>query len=383
MNILFCLDNTFSRKDGGIAAVSLSLRDGFVQNGHQCFFVSAIKDCDDEEGNQTYLPNPTVETKNKENREWYRKYVIENKIEIIINQNGSTPKSLWPVLWIEDIKILKFTVYHSDFTSLWSCHNKYLTENMLICSFHLNSTIDYIWNFLFKIKYRKYLRRQYELSDKLIFLTEKYYAGFGWFSGICKNKKFGAIYNPVDERFLTGGTIEEKEKEVLFVGRISFEKGIDYLINVWKKLYTIHPDWKLTIVGEGPEKKNLESYVIRNGVKNLKFVGYSDPLEYYRRASIVCLTSRTEGFGVVLIEGMASYCIPLAFNSYACASEIIDNGINGILVQPFDTADYAKKLSMLMDDKELRVQLAQAAIIKSKEFTLDRVIKKWLELIAG
>ena len=92
------------------------------------------------------------------------------------------------------------------------------------------------------------------------------------------------------------------------------------------------------------------------------------------------MTSSSEGFGVVLIEAMQNGAVPIAFNSYLSITDIIDNTKNGILVTPMDIDEYVDKLSILIDNNDLRLQLAKEGLIKSKKFSIEIIGNKWLKL---
>jgi glycosyltransferase involved in cell wall biosynthesis len=231
---------------------------------------------------------------------------------------------------------------------------------------------------IFKCKYGGLYRRQIRESDKTVLLSEKFINEMEYFSDVYDSSKISAIPNPV--------TIDipkkpfEKKKEVLFVGRLSFEKRVDLLLSVWNKVSKNYPEWSLRIVGDGEERKKMESMAKGMNLSNVSFEGFQAPKRYYETASIFCMTSSFEGFGLVLVEAMAYEVVPMAFNSYANVSDIIDDGISGILITPFSIEEYAKKLSGLMNDAEKRNEMAKRAKIKSEIFSIENISKKWFEL---
>lgn len=380
MNILFCLDSTFSRRNGGIATVSLTLKKSFETRGHTCFLLSARNNQEDADECQYYLPFSTTCIRNGENRIWFRNFIKEKNIDVIINQNGCTPNSLWPLVWSEDLSIRRLTIYHSDFNSLWSCHKKFLIDNVFVRSFHLLSLINYIWKSLFRLKYKNKLCTQYRLSDKLVFLSNNLFSSFEWFSGIKKDNRFDAIPNPIEDIFNVNIENIQKENIVLFVGRLSPEKRVDYLLKVWKIICDHHLDWSLYVVGDGSMREEYEVIVKTLQLRNVHFEGYNAPLNYYKRSKIFCLTSATEGFGLVLVEAMSCGVIPIAFNSYASVTDIIDNGKCGYLISPFDIETYANRLLLLMDNESLRQKMALKAKDKSSKFLLANIVDRWEKL---
>ena len=106
----------------------------------------------------------------------------------------------------------------------------------------------------------------------------------------------------------------DKRKEFLFVGRLSYaDKRIDRLIDAWRMIYDKLPDWSLVIVGDGPDRKRLET--LAEGLPRLSFEGYQKPDDYYRHASALCLVSEYEGFPLCLIEAQSHGVVPITMNS--------------------------------------------------------------------
>ena len=88
------------------------------------------------------------------------------------------------------------------------------------------------------------------------------------------------------------------------------------------------------------------------GLKKVHFYGNKNPIEYYKRAKILCMTSAYEGFPLVLAEAQTFGTIPIAFNSFASITDIIKDGDNGLLIEPFNISKYASILSELMENEE-------------------------------
>lgn len=380
MNILFCYDKSFSRANGGIATVSLNLIESLRGKGHKCFGVSVIKDKLQEDKDFYYLPNASTNLNDNENHVWFRKFVDEKNIDIIINQNGNSPKSIWPIEWSKDLPVGRVTVYHSGFFSLFQCNDDRIINNTLVKVFRLRTFFNKLWLHLFRLKYGRWFHRQIILSDSVVTLTPKYFPELQWFSRVKVDKRFKSIYNSIPYIYSSVVYNKEKEKEVLFVGRLSEEKRVDYLLEIWSKICYSHPDWRLTIVGDGLLRGKLEALANDLKLPRVYFEGYANPLDFYKRASIFCLTSSTEGFSLVLVESMSCGCVPIAFNSYACASDIIDNDKCGLLIKPFDTDVYSHKLSLLMDDDKRRTVMSQNAKEKSSFFQMENIVIKWERL---
>ena len=129
--------------------------------------------------------------------------------------------------------------------------------------------------------------------------------------------------------------------------------------------------------------KYLKDYASSLHLENVCFEGNQDPIPYYKKAAIFCMTSSYEGFGIVLIEAMNMKVVPIAFDSLSTVRDIIDNNINGVLITPFDKELYAKKLSDMMSNESAREIYSKNAYLKSQQFQLDVIGNKWLNLFSS
>lgn len=153
------------------------------------------------------------------------------------------------------------------------------------------------------------------------------------------------------------------------------------VIDTWAKLEAKFPDWKLTIVGDGVERENVEKQVKDYGLQRVSFEGFQQPKPYFERASILMLTSEYEGFPLVLAECMSFGVIPAVYNSYSAVGDIIADGKDGIVI-PYHKDGYmadeaASLLSDIMEKDSKREAMAQAAIEKSKEYSVEKIYGEW------
>ena len=121
----------------------------------------------------------------------------------------------------------------------------------------------------------------------------------------------------------------------------------------------------------------MRRYVKRYNLDRVVFAGQCDPKSYYEQASILCLTSSYEGFPMVLLEAMQNKVVPIAFNSFNSITDIIIDGVTGVLVEPFDLDGYASKLEMLMIKQLERQKMAEHAFEHMANFSKDNVSKLW------
>jgi glycosyltransferase involved in cell wall biosynthesis len=168
-------------------------------------------------------------------------------------------------------------------------------------------------------------------------------------------------------------------KHVVTIGRYSFEKGYDLLLRSWAIVQKEVPDWHLDIYGMGDAAAYKEQAAqLDIDLSRCHFYGsVSDVQKVYNNSSVFALTSRFEGFGLVLVEAMASG-VPII--SYACQSgpiELISDGQNGLLVPLGDVSAFAEKLICLIKDPELRASLSEDGLKTVQSCSLEKVASQW------
>ncbi len=177
---------------------------------------------------------------------------------------------------------------------------------------------------------------------------------------------------------------ERKEKKVLAVGRLHPVKGFDRLLNVWKDLSRLHPDWELVIVGNGDEEEKLKNISAKLEIeKSVTFTGALDHdkvLDLMQRSSIYAMTSLSEGFPFVLIEAMSCGLPAIAYDVRVGPRAIIENGKNGFLAEDGNKAAYQEAMNDLMENEEKRLLFSKNAFFHAKDFTEEKLLQKWLSL---
>lgn len=190
-----------------------------------------------------------------------------------------------------------------------------------------------------------------------------------------------SIYNPIKEMEYVATT--HREKWIITSAQLVYRKGFDYLCKVAGQVLPRHPDWKWLILGEGPEREAIEAYCLENHLEGqLVLEGLVEHVEKYLvRASIFVLTSREEGLPMCLLEAR-TYGVPaVSFDIQTGPRDIITDGVNGYLVEPFDIAQMAEKLERLMEDEALRQRMGDEAKKNLKAFMLPDIVRQWSELI--
>ena len=229
------------------------------------------------------------------------------------------------------------------------------------------------------------MRYVYNHSDVYQVLSPSFVERFKNFTGIKNPKKLMVQTNPITIE--TGDFVlkpANKEKEIIYVGRIDYnQKRVYRVIDTWTLLEKKYPDWRLTIVGDGVERENIEKQAKALGLKNVSFEGFKSPIEYYKRARILMLTSEYEGFPLVLAECMSFGVVPAVYGSYSAVYDIVNDGVNGIVFpyqkEGFSAEKAAIQLQKIMHNDAVYNDMAEKAIETSKRYSVDEIYKSWEE----
>lgn len=193
-------------------------------------------------------------------------------------------------------------------------------------------------------------------------------------------RKLQCIYNPIT--YTPRYNADMENHVIVAAGRLVNEKGFDLLIDVWSQLGDQIGDWELRIYGEGVERKKLQTMIEERSLKNISLCGFSHNLrDDLAKASIFACSSRLEGWGLVLIEALSNGIPCVSFNCKVGPKEIIDDGVNGILVPSENTGIFAKKLLLLMRDDELRHRYSSNAHKDLYKFSKSEIVGQWKALI--
>lgn len=167
------------------------------------------------------------------------------------------------------------------------------------------------------------------------------------------------------------------------VGRLEWQKGFDMLIKAFAAIAPDNPKWKLTIWGEGQERSRLQLLVDQSGqAARIELAGNSQSQAgWIRNADIFVLSSRYEGFPNVLLEAMSAGLPVLSFRCDFGPNEIIQDGVDGILVEPESTKHLSEALTKLMQNEELRMRLGVAARKNTARYDVAPIVSKWEELV--
>ena len=197
--------------------------------------------------------------------------------------------------------------------------------------------------------------------------------------------KVVVIPNGVDLKMFTesnGRILLEGDPSVLYVGHLSGLKGVDILIRAVAKLRSELPNIKLHLVGNGnapcfaalSKKEGIEKYVIFHNWAKQSLIP-----SYYKSADICVFPSRHEGFGIVILEAMASG-IPVIASDIPSFREIISNGTDGRLFKSQDVDALSKEVIALYHDPYLRKELTHNAFEKVTKYSWEKIAEKYISL---
>lgn len=369
---------------GGVEKVSTILANAFVESGHSVSIVSfeqphpELKELNHEVG----LYKLSYPVFGKRNIQKLRTIIVKQKIDILINQ-WAVPYYVARLCYkaTQGLNCKVITVHHND-----------PSTNARIKGIEIDikrkagiSTFLHLKLSLVRFFSRLSLRYTYKKCDRYVVLSPSFIPIATRYMGIHHPHKILALPNPVtiDPCCDIDKTMSNKRKEIIWVGRIEYnQKRTFRLIDIWQKLYLMHPDWHLTIVGDGPDRQDLQNRIVETKLPNIEITGFRDPVEYYDRASILLLVSEYEGFPLVTIESMSYGVVPVVLGSYAACYDIIENGKNGFIVPtPFRTQMFADVVDSLICNKAVLKRISKAAYISSENFSRKKIVEKWNELM--
>lgn len=228
-------------------------------------------------------------------------------------------------------------------------------------------------------------RQGYRLSDRTVLLSSGHISSFLKYVGGDNDKKIAVIPNAIPNNIPDYEyQPSKKEKMLLIVARLDEKaKRISLALELWKEIneIVVNDGWSLVIVGDGEARSKYEKYISINNLRNVTLEGRQEPWDYYKRASIFLMTSRSEGWGITLLEAQKFGVVPVCYNTFAAAQDVINDKISGFLVQEGDKQKYKKTVLSLMKNSELCSQMAFACIEHVKRFSQETVREQWNQLL--
>lgn len=216
-------------------------------------------------------------------------------------------------------------------------------------------------------------------------LMEKLAASFSLFVVLTEQNKqewktlnnLRVIPNPLS--FYPKESSSLENKKVICVGKISYQKGQDLIVAAWEQVWKKHPDWNLELYGNANEQfLNTINYASKN---IFVYPPEKNIAKKYLDSSIYVMSSRFEGFGMVLIEAMACGVPCISFNCNYGPSDIIDNENDGILVENGNISKLAESIMRIIEDKNERQKMGAKARENVKRFLPEKIVSEWHSLL--
>jgi GalNAc-alpha-(1->4)-GalNAc-alpha-(1->3)-diNAcBac-PP-undecaprenol alpha-1,4-N-acetyl-D-galactosaminyltransferase len=214
----------------------------------------------------------------------------------------------------------------------------------------------------------------YPMAASVIALTPSALATLG----LARGRRGRVVPNPVMPP-PPGEVVPSEPPVIIAIGRLVPQKGFDTLLNAFARVARSHPDWRLEIWGEGPDRAALEQLRDALGISaQVSLPGRTrEPYDVLRRASLFVMSSRREGFPTVLGEAMACGLPVVSFDCPSGPRELIRNGIDGLLIPPNDIGGLAAGIDRLITDRKLANDLASRAPEVVDRFALSTVLEQW------
>lgn len=217
-------------------------------------------------------------------------------------------------------------------------------------------------------------------SNHIVTLTEQDRQSYSEKLGV--SHKVTCIYNPIQPIEIP--PYNSNSKQILSIGQLRHIKGFDLLCEVAKEVLHKHPDWSWIIVGEGEDRELIERKIKDYDLENRLILAgnQKEVRSYYQNSSLYVMTSRNEGLPMTLLEAK-SYQLPIvSFDCQTGPSEIVEDGVNGYLVERNNCEEMIKKINYLLDNPDQLQLFSKQAKNNIYKFNIKEVIQKWESIIS-
>lgn len=230
------------------------------------------------------------------------------------------------------------------------------------------------------VLYRRWISRLTARSaDFIVTLTEEDRKNYSTVLG--RKSRIRAIYNMSAK--MQRKEAVPRENRIVTVGRLTYQKGTEYLAQVAVSVLKKHREWKWLILGDGEERPILEQAIEENGLENqLILKGTVENVEsYLERARLFVLTSRYEGFGMCLVEALKMQVPCVSFDIKVGPSEIISNGQNGVLIPPFDCERMIEAIDDFIENPDRLEEMSANTGIGLERFENRNITEQWKSVL--
>lgn len=368
MKIVYNLIGTFN--SGGMERIIIAKANAFAEMGHEVTIVTT----DQKNRKPFYLLHTNVQT-------------FDLNINYSVNNGQLLRKVLcYPFKQLKHRRRLKalfaeldpdiiISAYGNEITIIHQIPTraKKILEIHFCKDFRLLQNKKFLWR-LINVLRSKHEAKLIKKFDKFVVLTKEDKEYWGNLPNI------EVIPNFISELPRQKAALDKKV--CIAVGRLTYQKGFDVLIKIWETIHKQCPDWVLKIYGNGELHDELQAMIFDAHLEDVVTLMPSTSCisEVYRNSSILLMTSRYEGLPMVLLEAM-SYGLPVI--SFACKcgpKDLIEDGVNGLLVHEGDIEDFAERTIALLKDSQQIKQMGENAFKMAVNYSKDNIIRKWVKL---
>ncbi len=231
-----------------------------------------------------------------------------------------------------------------------------------------------------KVEFLRKIQKFVVGQADLVITPSKYFQQLvgGW---VKNPEKVQVIYNGINLLASSGQQVASKDKTILSAGRLVPWKGFDVLIEIMKEL----PDWRLVIVGDGPERANLQllitNYQLQDQIQLAGAVSREELEKYLSKASVFVLNTSFESFSFQVVEAMNAG-VPIVATKIGSIPELIEDGREGIIVQPNNKEQIIAAIKKIDSDPLFRESITENAKKKAGKFSIERTVNNLVELIS-
>lgn len=215
-------------------------------------------------------------------------------------------------------------------------------------------------------------------ADKLVLLTQQdrqMYLDAGF-----RDRQLAVINNPTPFEEVVPSP--RSGRLVIAVGRLTGQKGCDRLVSAWSRIHRDVGDWRLAFIGSGELHDDLVRQAADADIDNIDFIPATKQVqEWYDKASIYAMTSRYEGFPMVLLEAMSKGLPIVANDCLTGPRELVHDGVNGYLVADGDEDAFARQLLTLINDRAKQDEFSRNALALAKHYHIKPISDEWEALI--